>query len=223
MMKFCKAALTTVLAIVCIAAISISTLLLKARYDQAIEAAVQARLSDRSVGAFAGLTMLDPSNSADLPRRERVASSDRDVNLARSIIDEDLRDASPEEREIWFEELKQRAPQDVREILALRHRFAPPRSSSFDEDVQFLSSEAEPPRKLPESSVVQASPIAPESQAQVAPAIEALRAAEQVLLKNLELQNAAIDAVQTELRRLREQLQVLEELSRKPDGPSTDD
>src|SRR5436190_21463736 len=114
MIKFFKMVLGMVLTVVCIAAISGSTLILKSRYDQAVEAAVLARLTDR--GPFAGLKIPDADSLEEAPGRQKVVYSEFDLITAKAIIDEELRDASPEEREIWSEELKQRSPREIREI-----------------------------------------------------------------------------------------------------------
>ncbi|HEY3966176.1 MAG TPA: flagellar hook-basal body complex protein [Planctomycetaceae bacterium] len=185
MIKFCKGVLGTLMAIVCIAAISGSTLFIKDRYDQAIEAAVQARLAER--GQNADLELPDLSRLEEVPGRQKVVSAGYDPAAAKAIIDEALRDASPEEREIWVEELKQRSPQEIREILALRNRFSVPISSIPDSEVEFVasSSESEPPKTLPEMSVSQANPLPADSQALIASSIEAIQTAEQVILNNI--------------------------------------
>jgi len=174
MIKFCKALLTVMLALVSIAGISGSTLLLKSRFDQAVEAAVKARLNQRPPRL--GLSFPDDfGNIEETPGRQHVASDD-DLVVARRIVEDELRDVSPEEREIWVEELKHRSPQEIREILALRHRFAVPFGSLVEEGVQFTSSDSEPPRVLPEASIAEASPIPPDALARMAASIEALQA-----------------------------------------------
>jgi flagellar basal-body rod protein FlgG len=185
MIKFCKGVLGTLMAIVCIAAISGSTLFIKDRYDQAIEAAVQTRLAER--GQNADFELPDLGRLEEVPGRQKVVSAGYDPAAAKAIIDEALRDASPEEREIWVEELKQRSPQEIREILALRNRFSVPISSSPDSEVEFVSSssESEPPKTLPEMSVSQANPLPADSQALIASSIEAIQTAEQVILNNI--------------------------------------
>lgn len=218
MIKFCKTALTVVTTIVCIAVISGSTLFLKARYDQAIEAAVQARLAQR--GQSGGLTLPDFGFVDETPGRQKVASSDRHAAVAKSLIDEELREASPEEREIWFEELKQRPPEEIRELLSLRRHFSPQQGLSFDADVQFMSSESEPPRTLPETSVAEASPIAADVPALMASAVEAMQNAEQVLLN--QPANDSTMATLAELRLLKEQVKALQVQDAKPTDPPRD-
>jgi hypothetical protein len=175
MIKFCKALLTVLLALVCIAGISGSTLLLKSRFDQAVEAAVQARLNQRTPRL--GLTFPDEFGGIqEPPGHQYVESDDDDPAAARRIVEDELRDVGPEEREIWIEELKHRSPHEIREILALRHRFAVPFGSLAEEGVQFTSSDREPPRVLPESSTADASPIPPDALARMAASIESLQA-----------------------------------------------
>jgi hypothetical protein len=225
MIKFCKTVLSMMLAMVCVAAISGSTLFLKVRYDQAIEAAVQERSAHMRLDQWRvsdGLSLPDLGSIEEPPGRQKVVSSFRDAAIAQSIIDEELRDASPEEREIWSQELKGRSPQEVREILSLRHQFSLPRNLNFDDDVQFTSSVSQPPRTLPEISVASASPMPADALAQVAPSIEAVQVAEQALLQYLESQIASMDALRAELHRLREQLQALQEQHAKPTDSSPD-
>ncbi len=184
MIKFCKTVFGMVMAIVCIAAISGSTLFIKDQYDQAIEKAVEARLAER--GHNADLELPDLGSLNEAPGRQKVVSAGYDPAAAKAIINEALRDASPEEREIWTEELKQRSPQEIRELLALRNRFSVPVGSNSDSEVEFVSSsESEPPRTLPETSVSQANPLPADSQALIASSIEAIQTAEQVILNNI--------------------------------------
>ena len=43
---------------------------------------------------------------------------------AREVIDEELRDAGPEERDIWHDVLRRHSPETTREILSLRRLLA---------------------------------------------------------------------------------------------------
>ncbi len=53
------------------------------------------------------------------------ADQEKRDQQTREIISEELQTATPEEREVWFEELKGLAPQMTRELLRLRKRIAP--------------------------------------------------------------------------------------------------
>ncbi|MBI3863953.1 MAG: flagellar hook-basal body complex protein [Planctomycetia bacterium] len=185
MIKFGKTVLSVMTALLCIAAISASTLLVKSRIDQAIDAAAQSRMT--ALSAPAVLEAADELIAQEPPGRAKTRPGRRDLATIQAIIDEELSDATREEREIWEDELKQRTPQEAREILSLRKKFFPVTSLQRDDDVQFIAGAGETtaPRRLPESSLAPATPISADSLALIDSSIDALQTAEQVILNNI--------------------------------------
>jgi flagellar basal-body rod protein FlgG len=104
---------------------------------------------------------------------------------AKAVIDEEMPDASPEERAIWHDELKRHSPVEIREMLALRRRFSPLPEFPAEGDIRLSS--AETPGPLPFVEAAPASPAreSPDSLAVIESAIDALQSAEQVVLNNI--------------------------------------
>ena len=137
---------------------------------------------------------LDDRNNLPLdfqrPGRARLVSHedseicDDDEDLARAVIDEELADVDPEEREIWHAELKQHSPETIREILSLRRHLSPLISGEAA-DVQPASADATPPRLLKDAFP----PVSFEASADalnlIESAIDAIRSGEQIILNNI--------------------------------------
>jgi hypothetical protein len=151
---------------------------------------------------------------------------------AKAVIDEEMRDASPEERAIWHEEIKRHSPEEIRDILALRRRFSP--SSAFPLPPEIQLSSAEGPGPLPFLDPSRAPAFLdsarnppPRGSAQalavIESAIDAVQAAEQVVLNNIANANVLIANELVELRRLREQLTTLRRLRSESSGTTPRD
>ena len=124
---------------------------------------------------------------------------------ARSVINEEMRDASPEERAIWHDEMKCHSPDEIREMLALRRRFWPTSSFPGTRDIQLSSAEESGLLPVPEPALTP-SPRAPgNALAILESAIDTLQTAEEIVFHNVNDELA-------ELRRLREQLTTLRRL-----------
>jgi hypothetical protein len=153
-----------------------------------------------------------PGNSDELPGIARVArfgdtEDDDDLAEAReAVIDAELRDSTPEEREIWKTELNGRSPEAAREILSLRRKMsaAPPSTAG---SVELTAADAPPsePQRLPDTGVSPAQRGPADALRLIESAIEATDAAEQAILNNITSELA-------ELRRMREQLKTLRQL-----------
>ena len=122
---------------------------------------------------------------ARLVSHEDFGTCDGDEDLVRAVIDDELADADPEEREIWRDELKQHSPETIREILSLRRHLAPLNSSGAVSDVQHSSADVAPPRLLKEA--VPAIPLEASADALnlLESAVDAIRSGEQVILNNI--------------------------------------
>ena len=119
------------------------------------------------------------------------------LERARAAIEEGLRDASPEEREIWLSELKNESPEGIRQILSLHRRLSLPQmppgnSRAIDDDrVQTTSAEAPPPRLLQPLGMAPAAGIVPPARGTddalnlLDSSIKAVQSAEQVILNNI--------------------------------------
>jgi hypothetical protein len=165
-----------------------------------------------------------PRKSDEPPGSARVANfgeneDDQDLAEARAaVIDAELRDASPEEREIWKTELQGRSPAAVREILSLRRNLSSAAPASIPGNVELTAADVPPPEphRLPEKDLPGAQRICADSLGLIESAIEATSAAEQAILNNMTGELA-------ELRRMREQLKTLRrlhaELSGTPRAP----
>ena len=129
-----------------------------------------------------------PRFFADSAQARGPASSSDAIETefqAKAVIDDELPDASPEEREIWGNELKQHRPDTIREILALR-RFALPRETAeLPTGVQLAAAERQPPRRLAEVELTSAAQVPADALGVVDSAIEAIRSGEQVILNNI--------------------------------------
>src|SRR5262249_31145095 len=88
------------------------------------------------------------------PGRARLVSyddfcaCDENEELARAVIDKELPDASPQEREAWHAELKGHSPETIREILSLSRRHPSPIQPGLPFDLQLASADSTPPRLL---------------------------------------------------------------------------
>ncbi len=123
--------------------------------------------------------------------------------LTRDVIDEELPDASSEEREIWRTELAQRSPAEIREIMGIHRRLSPTAGHTQVGDVEFAASDIPAPQPLPAATIAAANRIATDAPTATSPradgdaavsadalkliesAIEADRSAEQVILNNI--------------------------------------
>jgi flagellar basal-body rod protein FlgG len=131
-------------------------------------------------------------NSHEPPGIARVAGfgeTDDDDEAAEeramALIDEELREASPEEREIWHAELKGHSPQTIREILSLRRTLSPAAPRSITDGIELTAADAPALLPLPETSTAPASRLSADALGLIESAIEATRAAEQVILNNI--------------------------------------
>ncbi len=102
------------------------------------------------------------------------------------VIDDVLRDASSDERAIWRAELAQRSPDEVREILSLHHRLAPPPFPvTTAGELQLATTETPAPRLLTESSIAPANRHSADALGLIESAIDAAHSGEQVILNNI--------------------------------------
>jgi flagellar basal-body rod protein FlgG len=122
-----------------------------------------------------------PANEESLPGVACVVDPGR-ASQAQAVIDDELRDASPEEREIWRDELAEHSPEEVREILGLHRRLSPPRDLAVPGEVQLASADA--PQPLPET-VTTAGRVSVDALGLIESGIDALHSAEQVILNNV--------------------------------------
>jgi flagellar basal-body rod protein FlgG len=104
---------------------------------------------------------------------------------AKATIDAEMPDASPEERAIWHDELKRHSPDEIREMLALRHRLSMPFELPAARDIRLSSGEAPGPLPFVEAAPVPPACESPDSLAVIESAIDALQSAEQVVLNNI--------------------------------------
>lgn len=134
-----------------------------------------------------------PMHAEDLPGIARVANEEFELPRAiphdsrdnDAVIDEVLRDASPDERAIWRAELAQRTPDEVREILSLHRQLAPPNLLPSANDLQLVTGEIPAPRPLVEASIAPAHHSSADALGIIESAIDATHSAEQVVLNNI--------------------------------------
>jgi flagellar basal-body rod protein FlgG len=113
------------------------------------------------------------------------------LDRAQQAIEEGLRDASPEEREIWLSELKNEAPEDIRGILSLHRQLSQPQTVPTDggspegDRVQLTSAEAPPPRLLQPSESTPQPRATDDALGLLDSSIKAVQSAEQVILNNI--------------------------------------
>src|SRR5262249_5873954 len=100
-----------------------------------------------------------------------------------AVIDEELREASPEEREIWQAELKGRSPETIREILALRRSLSG--GAPMTDGIELTAADAPALLPVPEADPAIAIRHSDDALGLIDSAIEATRAAEQVILNNI--------------------------------------
>jgi len=139
-----------------------------------------------------------PTEREELPGLARVV----DPNLAdggesRDVFDEELRDATTEEREIWRAELARHSPEEVREILGLHRRLSSTLGHAHVGDVEFVAGNVPAPRPMSEVAIASANristdppvaadaPAATDALGLIDSAIEASRSAELVILNNI--------------------------------------
>jgi flagellar basal-body rod protein FlgG len=126
----------------------------------------------------------------------RIVSDERQLERAQAAIAEGLRDASPEEREIWLSELKDESPEDIRQILSLHRRLSPQSlqaggRSPQDDRVQPASGEMPPARLLQPLGMASAGGVVPPVRGTddalnlLDSSIKAVQSAEQVILNNI--------------------------------------
>ncbi len=154
-----------------------------------------------------------PGNSDEPPGIARVAhfgetEDDEDLADARAaVIDAELRDASPEEREIWKTELQGRSPEAVREILSVRRNLSSAEPRSIPGSVELTAADVPlpEPQRLSDTGAPAGQRVSADALKLIESAIEATDAAEQAILNN-------ITSELGELRRMREQLKTLRQL-----------
>jgi flagellar basal-body rod protein FlgG len=184
-MRFVRRVLTGTSLAACLAAIAGATFFFW-RYR------VDVRVSDRQSGdlALPGLAGLDPSGTLWTPAAlsddsavdQSTASFDNPAALA--AIQEELRDAGPEEHEIWYAELKQHSPQQIREILSLHRRIWPKPPTLSSESSEPAIGETPAPKRLEE---VVTSPV-PRRTAEpsfIESSLTAIESAERVIANNI--------------------------------------
>jgi|GEM_PF-130821 len=149
--------------------------------------AARARLFDMGISPVSGTVPAADSAPERLvapPEATRIESDAEDDSghQARNIIREELPNASSEEREIWWEQLKHLPPHVVREILRIRQRvgggLSHPNLLPPITDPAIESLEVPQPIALGESPEVG-------NVSQIDETIRELRRAQQVLLNNL--------------------------------------
>jgi flagellar basal-body rod protein FlgG len=131
-----------------------------------------------------------PGNSSEPPGIARVAGfgetgddDEADEERAMAVIDEALREASPEEREIWRAELKGHSPEAIREILALRRSLVA--AAPMTDGIELTAADAPALLPVPEVGSAIANCHSADALGLIESAIEATRAAEQVILNNI--------------------------------------
>src|SRR5882724_5001065 len=125
-MKVLGKLLFRILTVACLVAIAATAAL-------ALRHQIHLRFGDRPTSALAEpeLGSIDPPGALwptnDSPTADVGAqpSGPTENAAALAVIQNELRDSTPEEREIWYAELKQRTPDQIREILALHRRMWP--------------------------------------------------------------------------------------------------
>jgi flagellar basal-body rod protein FlgG len=131
-----------------------------------------------------------PGNSSEPPGIARVAGfgendddDEADEERAMAVIDEELREASPEEREIWHAELKGHSPETIREILALRRSLSA--AAPMSDGIELTAADAPALLPVPEVGSALANRHSADALGLIESAIEATRAAQQVILNNI--------------------------------------
>ena len=202
-----KTALTAVMLASCALAVSGITLFLKARFDQLVDSAVEARLKNYS--SAEKVVVPEIGNQIESVNRRAGSPSSDQVATIRSVVESEMAECTPEEREVWIEELKFCSPREAREILSLRHSLPESRITELEANVQITSSEEKAPRVLPPASVENANPIPNALAAKLTDAIEGLQT---------ELQQ-----VRAELAALQQKYQELQNRTQKfDDSPNGD-
>lgn len=174
-----------VIAILALAAVAacgvVTTLAMKPQFTLVPAPDADDRLDDRDNLAL----------DFQVPGRARLISHDDEgvpvgnEELARDVIDEELSDADPEEREIWHAELKQHPPETIREILQLSRHFSGKGKVAAAFDVKPASSEGLPPRLLNQEPRAVPLTASADELSLVESAIEAVYSGEQVILNNV--------------------------------------
>jgi flagellar basal-body rod protein FlgG len=184
-MRFVRRVLTGLSLAACLVAIAGATFFFS-RYQ------VQLRVTDRQGGdpALPELAGFDQSStlwppaalSDDSAVDQSTPSSENPAALA--AIQEELRDASPEEHEIWYAELKQHSPQQIREILSLHRRIWPKPPSLTSEGLAPANAEAQVPKRL-EEQVAFPAPRRTVEAGFIESSVTAIEAAERVIANNI--------------------------------------
>jgi flagellar basal-body rod protein FlgG len=133
-----------------------------------------------------------PGTSSDPPGIARVAGfgetgddDEVDEERAMAVIDEELREASPEEREIWHSELKGHSPATIREILALRRSLTAATPGAMTDAIELTVADAPALLPVPEAGSAPAERLSTDALDVIESAMEATRAAMQVILNNI--------------------------------------
>jgi flagellar basal-body rod protein FlgF len=98
-----------------------------------VAAAPPSRISSPSSDSFPSGTDSSPRPDAELPRSVATPASNAG-SAVRAVIDRELPHATPDERDIWFEQLRELPPGIVEDLLNVRKQFrqmVPPLSPSL--------------------------------------------------------------------------------------------
>jgi len=134
--------------------------------------------------AFPG-TVSDPPGIARVGFGETGDDEEVDEERAMAVIDEELREASPEEREIWHAELKGHSPETIREILALRRSLVAAAPGPMADGIELTAADVPALLPVPETGAAPSSRLFADALGLIESAIEATRAAEQAVLNNI--------------------------------------
>jgi len=152
---------------------------------------IQLRFGDRQTRDLAepDLGSIDPPGAlwptTDSPDADAQPAAPVDNSAALAVIQNELRDATPEEREIWYAELKQRTPDQIREILSLHRRMWPVPPALVSEKIELSSAEAPKPKRLLDGEASPRGRKPAHTAALIESSIRAIESAEQVILNNI--------------------------------------
>jgi flagellar basal-body rod protein FlgG len=130
------------------------------------------------------------------PVDDEPARAQIQLDTARAAIEEGMRDASPEDREIWLSELKDQPPEVIREILSLHRRLSLPQtipdgSLPANDGLRLLSAESPFPRVLAPPGISFATRGSGDAIYLLESSVEVIQSAEQVILNNIANANTA--------------------------------
>lgn len=181
-MKLLGRIVIAALALAAVAACGVVTTLTVRQGIEFVQPAdLTARLDDRGNPP---LEFLPPPGRARLVNHDGFAANDSE-DAARAVIDAELPDADPEERDIWHAELKGHSPETVREILSLRRSLPKLSGTAELTDIQNASAEESPPRLLKDPFRAVSIEASADALSLIESAIAAIRSGEQVILNNI--------------------------------------